>query len=92
MHRTRVVVSSSDFFTTRTAKNSWVSDLMPEYQQNRQVHTVKFLDGDDMIPKYTLSINRFQLLIKNLFYSTFDPFFIKTLLSSLSSSHCFGIA
>ena len=34
--------------------------MTPEYQQNREAYTVQSLDSDDMIPKYSLAINRFQ--------------------------------
>ena len=42
------------------------------YQRKRYDYTVQFVDNDVMIPKYSLSINRFQLLIINLFYSTLN--------------------
>ena len=42
------------------------------YQRKRYDYTVQFVDNDVMIPKYSLSINTFQLLIINLFYSTLN--------------------
>ena len=53
-----------------------------KYQRKRYDYTVQFVDNDVMIPKYSLSINRFQLLIINLFYSTLN------LLDPTSAKQC----